>query len=258
MKGLLLLSCVILFTVSCKEKVEPQPGVVLKFYPRQCNYTWLKFLKQTSVAPNGQAGYVLEEISGNECKVGDLRLSLFTSNINNLPDDGYYSAISGPYAYQRQLAPNLQQLDEPDLLLEKQLSDDFLRSLKSASAVKDDLLAMEYRTTGISEIAITCNQPLFGQVAGTLLNSSFHIADINPHQIISHQSRTLIFGFSDKLNKMSIDEWIELKPMAQPSMHLMMNALPAELPVTCRFIVAIKTVEGKVIEATSPEITLLP
>ncbi len=248
--------------MACKEKVDSPPDVFLTFYPRKCNFGWLYYIKRVRVEPNGQIGYILENIENDECKVEDLLFTIYTSNIDTLPvsNEGESWALSVPYRFHQFLEEEIQQLDKHNLSLEKQLEDDYVRSLTPTSGSYDytDITPWEYRTNGIEELTITCNKTIFGQAPGTALNSYFHISSLSPQQIVSSQTVELLFGCSDNLNKMSIAEWLEMKPMAQPSTRLMMNSVPSELPNDFVFTVNLKTTAGKEIEFSGREIRLLP
>lgn len=261
MKNLnLLFVLLLLLTISCKDKEDIESGVAVEFFPRECNYVWTDYVKQIEVNPNGQTGYILEDIYDNKCKIENFRLLIFTSNIDTLLE-GRYSAITGPCAFHQHIDEEYQDLDNHNITLEKQLEDDFRRTLKSSSSNSLDginLLPWEYRTTGISELTITCNKTIFKQDPGVSLNSFFHITSLEPHQIISNDTKELIFGCSDNLNKMSIEEWLDMKPMAQPSMGLLMNYIPDELPGDFIFTVKLTTNTGLEIESSGREIQLLP
>lgn len=256
----LLFSIIVLLNISCQDKIEPQESFFMKFYPRKANYVWVDYSRLVDISYNDQTGFTEEDIYDDKCKIGDFRLKIFTSNIDTLQEYGF-SAISGPYYAHQQLDEVYQDLDEHNVALEKQLEDDLRSTLKSTLESKkenDDLLPWEYRTTGISELIITCNKPIFNKESGASLNSFFHIVSLDPHQIISNDTKELIFGSSDILNKMSIEEWLDMNPMAQPSLGLSMNYVPNELPGDFSFTVRITTIDGVEIENSGREIQLLP
>lgn len=259
---IITLLSVLLIAMACKKKTDEPPSVFLEFYPRKCNFGWLYYIKRVRVEPNDQVGYILENIENDECRVEDLLFTIYTSSIDTLPDpnEGGSWGLSGPYIFHQFLEEGIQQLDKHNLSLEKQLEDDYVRSLTPTSGSYDytDITPWEYRTNGIEELTITCNKSIFNQAPGTVLNSYFHISSLSPQQIVSSQTVELLFGCSDNLNKMSITEWLEMKPMAQPSMRLMMNSVPSGLPNDFVFTVKLKTSAGKEIEFSGREIRLLP
>lgn len=267
MKKILISLIVLAFSVSCHDqKLGIEESVVLKFFPRKSKFAWADFIQKKKVFPNGHEGYVLECINNNECKVENLQFIIYTSSIDTIEpvDSSYNIGCSGwgaPYSFQQILLEKDQDLDAHNIELEKQLEADYLNSInstKSTKSINDNIEFWEYRTNGIADLTITCNKKFFGQSAGSILNPYFYIDNLKPHQIISSATEELIFGYRDDLNKMSIQEWLDMRPMAQPSMYFMLNEVPDELPGDFKFIFKMETATGVIIEDTTREIRILP
>ena len=113
-----------------------------------------------------------------------------------------------------------------------------------------NLKPWEYRVTGVKDFKIMALTPLFGLPAETSLNRFFTIHELAPKQIVSSQSKRLAWGYRSKDQVTSIDQWLAMRPTAQPVMMLRLNTVPQEVPVKTRFVTVLTTTEGKELRDT--------
>lgn len=144
--------------------------------------------------------------------------------------------------------------------LEAQLLNDYRNaSRRSSDGVSDrinsgmhqmNVIPWEYRVTGVKDFKIVALSPLFGLPAETSLNRFFSFYELKPKQIISSQSKTLLWGYSDQEQVTSIGQWLSMRPTAQPVMMLRLNTMPQEVPVKTRLVTILTTTDGKELRDT--------
>jgi len=240
---LLMLLFVSLFS-SCKDKDNSTETYSLVFHPRKCTYSAaVTKLRTTNIYLKTTYFEYLDVENNASIKSTDYVISVYTSNRGGEND-----------------------LDSPVTSLEKEIKLDYNKyvtnSANSSSANKTKLylsmIPMEYRTNGIVKLSISSiDNPLFGKVAGTSLNDYFEIVKYNPDFIASSESKSLIYGFSDTNKPATIDEWLSLSPLAQPTIYFRLNTAPDNLPLSVRFKIDIETTDGIVLSDTTKVITLV-
>jgi len=260
------LFCLIILTLtSCnKDNNDDQQSYSFVFYPRQCKVLATGLVRLTPGEYDGTTYYDKEDLQNDEtCEADYLCLLLSTSNIDTLPEGADYNTYPLFYEYQESLSIEEQQLDESNSSLEQQLEDDYKNRVKSTTASNEvavDFKNWEYRTTGIKSFNFTCNKTLFNQSPGTSLNDYIYLYEIERSQIISYETNSLVFGYSDHLNKMSVNEWLSLKPMAQPTIYFRFKSIPEELSQgninSLQFTFAIETTSDLSLEISTQYITL--
>jgi hypothetical protein len=255
----------ILLLIACKKKETPD-SLNMVFFPRKCNYMWV--ITSENVKMTSPAGdyFELGKISPDQSvKAENLRLIIHTSNIDTLFVNffDHVSLALTPYDFhQNESLKHLWDLDPRNPILEDQLKRDFQFKKNETKSSASDLEAIhifnwEYRTTGIEEFKITANKKIFGQEPGSNLNDYFEIVALEPTQIISSERKELVYGYSDWNGRMSIAQWLDFKPMAQPTMILKLNTIPAEMPIDVEFAVLIKS-NNKTIVSTALQTLLIP
>lgn len=254
--------------ISCGKENGNTDNYFFVFYPRQSKTLGSGFSRLVSQEYEGTVYYEKESVALEDtCSISDLVIVLSTSNLDTLPEGADFNTYPLFYEFHESLDVGLQQLDDNNTVLEQQIEDDYRNRVtdksteKSANLVAYYNLKWEYRTTGVSSFVITCTKPLFKQAAGTSLNSYLYIYEIDKAQIISYETNELVFGYSDDLNEMSINEWLGLKPMAQPTMYFRFNAVPEELSGgtadTVQFNISMKTRSGLNLSITTHRIALI-
>lgn len=224
----------ILVLFSCnKEDNDDQQSYSFVFYPRPCKLLATGLVRLVEQEYDGTTYYEKEDLENDEtCEADNLCLILSTSNIDDLPEGADYNTYPLFYEYHESLSIEDQQLDEGNSSLEQQLEDDYKNRVKSTAASNEvavDFKNWEYRTTGIKSFNFTCNKTLFNQPEGTSLNDYLYLYEIERSQIISYETNSLVFGYSDELNEMSVNEWLNLKPMAQPTIYFRFKSIPEEV-----------------------------
>jgi hypothetical protein len=230
------------------------------FYPRQCKALSSSFIRLIEKQYNNITYYELDGVyPSDSCTAKMMAIEVSTSNLDTT--EGYkLNDCHLFYGFHETLDESIQNLDDHNTALEQQMRDDYQsdwNTLKSGNTVAEYPNYWEYRTTGVTAFSITSNKTLFGKVPGTSLNGYFYIHDLYRHQIISYETRELIFGYSDDLDQMGLAEWLDMKPMAQPTMYLRLNSTPPEVPDTVNFTIHIITTSGLNLELTTQDIVLV-
>ncbi|WP_303170378.1 hypothetical protein [Porphyromonas sp.] len=141
--------------------------------------------------------------------------------------------------------------------LEMQLDNDYRGSLESLRGDQMEELVMfnltpwEYRVTGVKDFKIVALSTLFGQPKETSLNRFFSIYQFEPQQVISYQTKELIWGYASESKLESIDQWLSLKPMAPPLIRFRLNSKPQEIPEKVSFVTILETTDGKILKDTT-------
>ncbi len=255
----------IVLLIACKKKEIPD-NLMMKFFPRKCNYMWVVTSENVKMTSPAGDYFELGKISPDQSvKADNFRLLIHTSNIDTLFDN-YFDILSiefTPYDFhQEESLVNLWDLDPSNPVLEDQLKTDFqFKETETKSSARESeaihIFNWEYRTTGIEQFKITANKKIFGQEPGNNLNDYFEIVALEPTQIISSERKELVYGYSDWNGRMSIAQWLDFKPMAQPTMILKLNTIPAELPLDVEFAVLINS-NNKTIVSTALQTLLIP
>jgi hypothetical protein len=253
----------VFFLVGCGDNTDNTQDVLFSFYPRKCKFISSEYARLVGSEYDGNTYYDKEEIINDTCCSDSLLLIVSTSNLDSLPDECNWYVRSMPYRFHEDFDINIQDLDGHNTALEQQMKEDYLKPASSSSGRKStssyytNLVNLEYRTTGVTAFSITCNKTLFGKVPGTSLNGYFYIYGLDPHQIVSYETKELIFGCNDDLDQMGLAEWLDMKPMAQPTMYLRLNSTPPEVPDTVNFTIHVTTTAGLKLELVTQDIVLV-
>lgn len=174
---------------------------------------------------------------------------LFTTEMT---DTSYYpeSAVFPAFFMRDSIMRDSNFVEQSIVFVEKQLAQSYRLDEEQSQSNKDGLymVRIEYRTNGIEGLTITSTSKLWGEEPGNNLNKYFYIDYYDPNAIVEFDSHQLIYSFTDR-DKMpkSIDEYISLKPLAPPSIRLMFNETPPELPCNVQFFVEMTTTDGYVL-----------
>lgn len=243
-----------------KSKPDTLGGNFLIFYPREASHLItipLKEIKHTKKLDNGKDFTSIEKVGvdteGVSAKDFRMYISTGTKGLIGLkelyyqyPSKKNVSFLS--YLYQDKQANDA--LAPKNISLERMMDIDFRsedNKSRSAESVGAAMFPWEYRVTGVKDFRITANSTLFGVPAGSSLNKYFRIHEFEPRQIISHRTQALVWGYRDKREIESLEQWLSLSPMAPPVMILRLNATPQEVPIDVELQVALETIDGKII-----------
>ena len=249
---------------ACNSKANPpepdrMEGLIFRYFPRECTrILTLPMETRRQVAPGSSYyGDVVVGEEGVEARKFLYWLMTGAGDLDSL--ELHYSELRGRLYeeiyhrdhFRAELAPNIPPL-------ESQLFDDYRlagvksRRMQSSSSMipEANLKPWEYRVTGVKDFKIMALTPLFGLPAETSLNHFFTFHEFKPKQIISHESKRLVWGYRSEDRVTSIDQWLSMRPMAQPVMMLRLNAVPQEVPVKTRFVTVLTTTEGKELRDT--------
>lgn len=250
-----IIALFLIFSVfyGCKKSENGFEGYFLEFRPRAVSYVFL-YPGVSSKNTYKDKEYTEYKILENEGQVvgQNFFLSINTHNVDlkNTEVDLLWNLLQT-------------KLDEPISSLEQMIKIDYQRkaNAKSASIASDkaNLVEMEYRTTGIQKLFIKAlDAGLFGLSAGSDLSANFEVIKYDPDFVASAQTHTLLYGFSSNDKPTAVDEWVSLKPLAQPAMYVRFKAIPPELPVSTRFVVEIVTDDDRLLADTIPSLLIVP
>ena len=235
--------------------------VAFNYFPRECTRILSLPMEEKLVTEStGQTGQEEVVVGEEGVRAKDFLYWLMTGADDLDSLELHYSKYRGrsyEYIYHRprvkfQLAPGFR-------MTEVQLLNDYLagaghRGISSdrmnAGLLATALIPWEYRVTGVKDFKIVALTPLFGLPAETSLNRFFTFHELAPKQIISSQSKTLLWGYSDQEQVTSIAQWLSMRPMAQPVMMLRLNTMPQEVPVKTRLVTILTTTDGKELRDT--------
>jgi lipoprotein len=257
----------LLFTLgisACSKANSPEPdrmeGLIFQYFPRECTrILTLPMETRRQAAPSGSS-YYQDVVVGEEGVEARKFLYWMMTGAGDLDSlELHYSELRGRLYeeiyhrdhFKAELAPSISPL-------ETQLFDDYRiagtrsRRMQSSSSLipEANLKPWEYRVTGVKDFKIMALTPLFGLPAETSLNHFFTFHEFKPKQIISHESKRLVWGYRSQDRVTSIAQWLSMRPMAQPVMMLRLNAVPQEVPVKTRFVTVLTTTEGKELRDT--------
>ena len=233
------------------EDEESFGGTHFHYFPREC--TRILSLPMKTEQTVGYAGRVNKRdvVVGEEgVEAKDFLYWLMTGagDLDSL--EQYYSQHRGRmYEHLYHRAGFKAQVAMGIRPLEKEMIRDYRIGIAGPDAMKPakpgvmdmNLMPWEYRVTGVKDFKIMALTPLFGLPAETSLNRFFTIHELAPKQIVSSQSKRLAWGYRSKDQVTSIDQWLAMRPTAQPVMMLRLNTMPQEVPVKTRFVAILTT-----------------
>ncbi len=259
----LLLLLTIILLMSCKDNNGDEENYFLVFRPRKANHVWATPCKIITTEYKGDLYYDYKTLSINDnLKAKDFFLSVVTADKRT---DSLIKSINPLFEYITFYSDS-KFISQDIATLEKEIEMNYKRrsnSLKiksynnQATESYDASISIEYRIDGVVNFNISSlDAPLFGEPIGTSLNQYFEIFKYEPDFIASYDSKKLLYGYTDKDKPTTIDEWLSLSPLAQPTMFLRLNATPDNLPITLRLKVDMETTDGIIISDTTKVVTL--
>ncbi|WP_036789215.1 hypothetical protein [Porphyromonas canoris] len=254
-----------LIATSCFKEPTTAPDVHLIFYPRECKHILASSLQYKTEKIKGNDTWTfIDTIQDGQVEAKKFILSIMTGS-DNLPLLPEFIKMMKATSLQYHEGYNLMLNNasvhfESDLAshiipLERQLRDDYVNSSPRKRIDGRTLTTLledwNYRVTGIKSLSIKAETTLFGQPSGTELKQYFYIDRLNPKQIVSYKSKSLLWGYSDEEKITNIDQWLSMGPMASPEMRLCLKSTPPEVPMDVTFIIEMETVEGRKMKATT-------
>ena len=243
-----------------EEDEESFGGTHFHYFPRECTQILslpMKTEQTVGYAGRANARDVVVGEEGVEAKDFLYWLMTGAGDLDSL--EQYYSQHRGRmYEHLYHRAGFKAQLAMGIRPLEKEMIRDYRIGIAGPDAMKPakpgvmdmNLMPWEYRVTGVKDFKIVALTPLFGLPVETSLNRFFTIHELAPKQIVSSQSKRLAWGYRSKDQVTSIDQWLAMRPTAQPVMMLRLNTMPQEVPVKTRFVAILTTEEGKEVRDT--------
>jgi hypothetical protein len=78
-----------------------------------------------------------------------------------------------------------------------------------------------------------------------------------PDYLVDARTDLLLYEFGDAEKPGTIENWLVLNPLAQPSLHLQFTGDITPLPLDTRFVVTLETTEGLLLADTTNLIHLI-
>lgn len=270
------LSQLILLTIislsSCKKEViDNRESTFYEYYARKCSYIWADNIRgEIFSIPGGPSGPSFTPLAPkSSVKLKEYYLAFNTCNVDvtdiDIPNyqerfssDTYDPLNSCPFKH---LQGWKNPKDDPrDAQIEAQIAQANRQSgvRTSASSLHHTIMNyIDYRTSTITNLNITCSQPLFGVEAGKSLNDHFLVRKFYEkiNFIISSDKRLV----TAKITDISLSQYLSYSPLAPSGMILKLkDGASVGTATTVTFTVELE-VDGKnTIRSTTKPITLLP
>jgi len=236
--------------IACKKDNQATPDYFIDFRPRECTYLFVvPALAEYKTYENHNYYEYSNLIKNSTIKSDHLFFSVQTCNYDLR---SFIKANGGYMSYL--FISTTDHIGTHISSLEELIELDYSRIAINGDngSVNANLEEMEYRTSGVKAFSIKAlDGELFGLPAGSSLNDYFKIIKYSPDFLASASSNTLLYGFSSTDKPASIDEWLNLKSLAQPSMYVKFKSNPPELPINTRFVVELTTDDGSLLTDTT-------
>ena len=112
-----------------------------------------------------------------------------------------------------------------------------------------------YRLEGVTAFTITANHPFNGIEAGKDITQCFSIKEFIPDLIFSYDNYSAYSSTSNK--NVTITEWLALRPLATPCMHLHLHEDIQLMVDNITFTITMTLTNGKVLTATTPAVSIV-
>ncbi len=112
-----------------------------------------------------------------------------------------------------------------------------------------------YRLEGVTAFTITANQPFNGVEAGKDISGCFAIKEFTPKLVFSYDDYSVYSSEPDK--NVTITEWLALKPLATPCMHLCLHDDIQPMVDGIVFTVTMTLTDGKMLTSTTRAINVI-
>lgn len=123
------------------------------------------------------------------------------------------------------------------------------------AATRISCLYFPYRLEGVTALTITANQPFNGVEAGRDITWCFVVKKITPELIFSYDDYSVYSLESGKY--VSVTEWLALRPLAAPCMHLRLRDDVEAAVNDIAFTVTMTLTDGKVLTSTTRTINIV-
>lgn len=254
-----------------KEPIVPQETIRFFLFSRQSQFMWADNIRGEILKANDVSAVYKSPLKANSTvKQAEFILGVSTCNvgINEITIPNYQQAFlsesfnplsNSPYmALSKSSSP---MADTADPAIENKikqfLTTKYTGSEVIPSSVKAVLEHIDYRTTPLKNIKITCSKELFGITAGETLNDYFVVQGYPEyHDFIISSNKQLVSG---KTTDISLSQYLSYQPMAPAGMYMQFKkgvSIPANL--TVEFTVKLELESDKTISATTKPITLTP
>lgn len=257
---------------SCKkESIEPKEKINFFLFPRQTHFVWADNIRGEMIKADDVSAVYRSPLKGNSnVRYGEFILGITTCNVDvdeiTIPNyqqaflsESFNPLSNSPYmALSKSPTP---MTDAADPTIENKIKQYLTTTYTGSDIVsflpKAILEQVDYRTTSLKNIKITCSQDLFGVKAGEVLNEYFIVEGYPKyHDFIISSNKQLVSG---KTTDISLSQYLSYQPMAPAGMYMRFKkgvSIPAS--VTAEFTVQLELEGNKTISATTKPICLIP
>jgi hypothetical protein len=241
-----------------REQHAPTMPVSLVFYPRTCTCLWVAHgpqnLEKFYSKPDNDPSRWTDTINNTK-----FYISFMTGNkeLTNIPYYGKNFPFLTFYdGYEKPNGVHISSLEE-EIQLDYEKYYFSQNNSTTNGELNSSLKNISYRTNGVTKLKISSiDKPLFGIGLNESLNDYFEVKFPYQSLIASYKTKSLIYGCMDEDKPTTIDEWLHLFPLAQPTMLFYLKAIPDGLPITTRFRIDLETDDGMQLSDTTRMITL--
>lgn len=117
------------------------------------------------------------------------------------------------------------------------------------------LYRIQYRLEGVTALNIVADKEYNGLAAGEELGDFFHIVRYAPPLVFNHE--TYVLNLCQGLCNDEIADWLAMKPLAQPSMTLMLKEEAHCAASDIAFTITMTLTDGRVLTATTPVVNIV-
>lgn len=275
---IMILLLIVVSAVSCKQdEIGVVDNISFHLINREANYLFADNIKynQVKFEANGKVSLGWERLQLREMdtiRVSDYILGFSTCNVSldsiatempyikeryNSPT--YNSIYQSPYMM---LAAGHKMANDADETLEMMLQVLLMKlstqNMKlSERKTRTFVKRVDYRTTPLTGIKITCSDTFNGVLAGQSLNNFFEVNGY-PHYhefVITHRKDVVGSGITN----ISIAKYLALSPMAPAAMYLnVKKGVEVDAHKKVQFTIKLELDNGRTIEATTQPIVLAP
>lgn len=241
---------------SCKKEENPAPhGFSWDFVPRDCNYLTVenRFVDSTlyhtlpkkeldELLDKGLTLAVVRRTSEQTIKAGTfcmmLGVSSFTLEMLRETHKGSYDSDF---------------ISERDNLMEEAMEIEMKRRNKrtknnSSTEPLMYIKSIEYRKEELKSLRVTSTSTLFGTAPETDLTSHFEIYGDESNTFLFNNSKVLLGTLEEG---MTVGEYLDVRPIVNPSLYLHLKDVPPETPTDTKFIVEMEFSGGKILRDTT-------
>lgn len=246
---------------SCKKEENPAPhGLSWDYVPRDC-----KYLTVENRLVDSTLYHTLPKKELDELLAKGLNLAVVRHASEQTIKAGTFCMMLGVSSFTLEMLRETHKdsydsdfISERDNLMEEAMEIEMRkknRKTKSTGSVEPMMAIkfIEYRKKELKSLKVTSTSTLFGTAPETDLTSHF--------EIYGDESNSFLFNYKKELlgtleEGMTVEEYLDVRPIVNPSLYLHLKDVPPETPMETKFIVEMEFSGGKILcDTTSVSLT---